>query len=132
MFRQPSIIYKKKLRKALVFMWNSALRGRFNCYIPRLQIITLCFTCSERKICSTIKNSQNIMNMIVAFKKQKTNKNKKTTTKKSHFKKHIEVLQSCFMLTQVVNLHFYREQLLKYLTNQKRYLYKHQLKMTAI
>ena len=24
------------------------------------------FTCGERKICSTIKNSQNIMNMVVA------------------------------------------------------------------
>ena len=29
-------------------------------YISLLLIITLCFTCGERKICSTIKNFQNI------------------------------------------------------------------------
>ena len=32
-----------------------------------LLIITLCFTCDKREICSTIKKSQNIMNMIVGF-----------------------------------------------------------------
>ena len=34
-------------------------------YISLLLIITLPFTCGERKICSTIKKSQNIMHMIV-------------------------------------------------------------------
>ena len=29
--------------------------------------IALCFACSESKICSTIKNSQNIMNMNVGL-----------------------------------------------------------------
>ena len=32
-----------------------------------LLIITLCFTCGERKFWSTIKMPQNIMNMIVGF-----------------------------------------------------------------
>ena len=34
-------------------------------YTSLLQIITFHFTCGERKICSTIKKSQNIMNLIV-------------------------------------------------------------------
>ena len=34
-------------------------------YTSLLLIIKLRFTCSERKICSTIKKSQNIMNMVV-------------------------------------------------------------------
>ena len=35
-------------------------------YIPYLLlIITHCFTCGERKICSTIKNFQNIINIVV-------------------------------------------------------------------
>ena len=34
-------------------------------YTSLLQIITFRFTCGERKICSTIKKSQNIMNLIV-------------------------------------------------------------------
>ena len=34
-------------------------------YASLLLIITLCFICGEGKICSTIKKSQNIMNMIV-------------------------------------------------------------------
>ena len=39
-----------------------------NSYIPcLLLIITLGFTCGERKICSTIKKCQNIMNMIVTI-----------------------------------------------------------------
>ena len=33
-------------------------------------MITLHFTCGERKICSTIKKSQNIMNMILAQARQ--------------------------------------------------------------
>ena len=28
-------------------------------------MIAFCFTCSERKMCSTTKESQNIMNMVV-------------------------------------------------------------------
>ena len=34
-------------------------------YTSLLLIVTLCFTCGETKICSTINQSQNIMNMIV-------------------------------------------------------------------
>ena len=97
----------------LVFMWNSALREKFNfCFLRDIYqywhfhfgrraehqaiilwnfetflrsfiinrspcseaaqiyqflslLITLRFTCGERKICSNIKKSQNIMNMIV-------------------------------------------------------------------
>ena len=39
--------------------------ARQHLYASLLVIITLRFTCSERKICSTIKKSQDIMNMIV-------------------------------------------------------------------
>ena len=39
-------------------------------YTSLLLIITLRFTCGESKICSTIKKSQNIMNMIVVVKLQ--------------------------------------------------------------
>ena len=34
-------------------------------YTSLLQITMLRFTCGERKICSTMKNSQNFMNMTV-------------------------------------------------------------------
>ena len=37
----------------------------FNIYTSLLLIIMLCFTYGEREICSTIKKSQNILNMIV-------------------------------------------------------------------
>ena len=52
-------------------MQNSALQEKFNSggnsYIPcLLQIITFRFTYGERKMCSTIKKSKNIMNIIVA------------------------------------------------------------------
>ena len=52
-------------------MQNSALQENFNSggnsYIPcLLQIITFRFTYGERKMCSTIKKSKNIMNIIVA------------------------------------------------------------------
>ena len=40
-------------------------------YTSLLLIITLRFTCDERKICSSIKGSQNIMNMIVGYKCEK-------------------------------------------------------------
>ena len=54
--KPPTIIHK-------IFEANSS----FNVICKRqlLLIITLRFTCGERKICSTIKKSQNIMNMIV-------------------------------------------------------------------
>ena len=35
-------------------------------YTSLLLIITLCFTCGERKICTNIKTSQSIMSMIVS------------------------------------------------------------------
>ena len=39
-----------------------------NSYIPcLLLIITFLFTCGEKKICSSIKMSQNIMNIVVAL-----------------------------------------------------------------
>ena len=53
---QPFTTY---LRKSLVFMWNEQ-----QFIYTLLLIITPCFTCGERKICSTIRKSQNIMNMI--------------------------------------------------------------------
>ena len=31
-----------------------------------LQIATIRFTCRERKICSTVKNSEDVMSMVVA------------------------------------------------------------------
>ena len=40
-------------------------------YTSLLLIITLRFTCVEMKICSTIKNSQNILNMTVGTSKAK-------------------------------------------------------------
>ena len=35
-------------------------------YTSLLIIMTLCFTCGERKICSTIKKFQNIINVVAA------------------------------------------------------------------
>ena len=40
-------------------------------YASLLLIITLRFSCGERKICSTIKKSQNIMNEIVGHERVK-------------------------------------------------------------
>ena len=110
--------FKKYLRPTLVFMWNNALRQKFNfsfgkssisvfqkifastdkifilgggignnsmniwhfpdifqftkrqlvrqlVYTSLLLINTVHFTCVERKICSTIKKSENVMNPIV-------------------------------------------------------------------
>ena len=54
--------FTKYLRQSLFFIINSALQKK----------ITLHFTCGERKICSTIKRFQNIMNMIVGFTKLNT------------------------------------------------------------
>ena len=54
--------FTKYLRQSLFFIINSALEKK----------ITLHFTCGERKICSTIKRFQNIMNMIVDFTKLNT------------------------------------------------------------
>ena len=64
-------IIQKNFRQTLVLMQNSALQEKFNSggnsYIPcLLQIITFRFTYDERKMCSTIKKSKNIMNIIVA------------------------------------------------------------------
>ena len=54
--------FRKYLRQTLFFMLNSALQEQ----------ITLHFTSGERKIWSTIKRLQNIMNMIVGFPKLNT------------------------------------------------------------
>ena len=54
---------------SLPAQWRKCLEKTFNfqlqyVYTSSLLIIKLRFTCGERKICSNIKKSQNIMNMI--------------------------------------------------------------------
>ena len=44
----------------------SPIRASSPLHVSLLIVITLRLTCGERKICSTIKKSQNFMNMIVA------------------------------------------------------------------
>ena len=62
-------IFRGRLSKHyVIILWRSeAARQlvRQLVYLSLLLIIMLPFTCFERKVCSTIKNSQNIVNMFV-------------------------------------------------------------------
>ena len=57
--------YREIFKSALVYLYVVGQLMRQLVYTSLLLIITLRFTCGERKIFSTIKKSQNIMKMIV-------------------------------------------------------------------
>ena len=57
--------YREIFKSALVYLYVVGQLMRQLVYTSLLLIITLRFTCGERKIFSTIRKSQNIMKMIV-------------------------------------------------------------------